>query len=34
VKEQYELALTPLYKIQPHSVAVGIALHQTGLACT
>ena len=33
VQEQHELALAALDKVQLHSVAVSVALHQTGLAC-
>jgi hypothetical protein len=33
VKKQHELSLAALDKVEPHSVPVGIALHQTGLAC-
>src|SRR4051812_40303770 len=33
VKEQHELALALPDEVQLHSVAVGVTLHQTGLAC-
>jgi hypothetical protein len=32
VKEQHKVALAALGNVEPHAVAVGITLHQTGLA--